>query len=165
VSREQRRQEGVMSSLVEEGIANIPLVRAYGLETQQRERFEQAAQRNAVSQVAISRLKAAFSPIMEFVELGGVLVAIAAGAWAMTQGQITLGGLLVFLTYLTQLLGPVNGLNQLLGSVAGAAAGAERVLELLDEPPVEVVAMEGDRLLADEITISFANVSFTYPGA
>lgn len=165
VSREQRRQEGVMSSLVEEGIANIPLVRAYGLETQQRERFEHAAQRNAVSQVAISRLKAAFSPIMEFVELGGVLVAIAAGAWAMTQGQITLGGLLVFLTYLTQLLGPVNGLSQLLGSVAGAAAGAERVLELLDEPPVEVVAMEGDRLLADEITISFADVSFTYPGA
>ena len=165
VSREQRRQEGEISTLVEEGIANILLVRAYGLEAQQRERFSNAAQRNATSLVAISRLKAAFSPVLEFVELGGVLVVIATGAWALAQGQISLGGLLVFLTYLTQLLGPVNGLSQLIGGVAGATAGAERVLELLDEPAGEAIAGDGEPLRAEEFTISFADVSFTYPGA
>jgi ABC-type multidrug transport system fused ATPase/permease subunit len=165
VSREQRRQEGEISTLVEEGIANIPLVRAYGLETRQRERFTRAVQQNATSLVAISRLKAAFSPVLEFVELGGVLVVIAAGAWTLAQGQISLGGLLVFLTYLTQLLGPVNGLSQLIGGVAGATAGAERVLELLDEPAVLEDAEDGDPLQSEEFTISFADVSFTYPGA
>ncbi|MDQ2655455.1 MAG: ABC transporter ATP-binding protein/permease, partial [Chloroflexota bacterium] len=165
VSREQRRQEGEISTLVEEGIANIPLVRAYGLETQQRERFTHAVQRNAISLVAISRLKAAFSPILEFVELGGVLVVIAAGAWALAQEQISLGGLLVFLTYLTQLLGPVNGLSQLIGGMAGATAGAERVLELLDEPAGEAPVRDGEPLQSEPIAISFADVSFTYPGA
>ncbi|MFN8676890.1 MAG: ABC transporter ATP-binding protein [Thermomicrobiales bacterium] len=165
VSREQRRQEGEISTLVEEGIANIPLVRAYGLEAQQRERFTRSVQRNAGSQVAISRLKSAFSPILEFVELGGVLVVIAAGAWALAQRQISLGGLLVFLTYLTQLLGPVNGLSQLVGGVAGATAGAERVLELLDQPVEDALAEVGEPLRAGEFTVEFRDVSFTYPGA
>ncbi len=165
VSREQRRQEGEVSALVEEGIANIPLVRAYGLETQQRERFSSAVQRNAKSLVAISRLKAAFSPVLEFVELGGVLVVIAAGAWALAQGQISLGGLLVFLTYLTQLLGPVNGLSQLVGGVAGATAGAERVLELLEEPAVPGAFEDGEPLRGADYSIAFEGVSFTYPGA
>jgi ATP-binding cassette subfamily B protein len=165
VSREQRRYEGEVSALVEEGIANIPLVRAYGLEAQQRERFTTAVQRNAHSQVAISRLKAAFSPVLEFVELGGVLVVIAAGAWALAQGQISLGGLLVFLTYLTQLLGPVNGLSQLVGGVAGATAGAERVLEILDEPDLAEVDEAGEVLGQERYTITFDEVSFTYPNA
>ena len=165
VSRVQRRYEGAISALVEEGIANIPLVRAYGLESQQRERFARTAQQNARSLVAISRLKVAFSPIIEFVELGGVLVVVAAGAWALAQGQISLGGLLVFLTYLTQLLGPVNGLSQLVGGVAGATAGAERVLELLDEPEPTETEVGGEPLSHDEYTLTLAEVSFTYPGA
>ncbi|MFN8662528.1 MAG: ABC transporter ATP-binding protein [Thermomicrobiales bacterium] len=165
VSRVQRRYEGAISALVEEGIANIPLVRAYGLEAQQRERFARAAQQNARSLVAISRLKAAFSPILAFVELGGVLVVIAAGAWALAQGRISLGGLLVFLTYLTQLLGPVNGLSQLVGGVAGATAGAERVLELLDEPEPAETEVGGEPLSHDEYMLTLTEVSFTYPGA
>jgi ABC-type multidrug transport system fused ATPase/permease subunit len=165
VSRVQRRYEGAISALAEEGIANIPLVRAYGLESQQRERFARTAQQNARSLVAISRLKAAFSPILEFVELGGVLVVIAAGAWALAQGQISLGGLLVFLTYLTQLLGPVNGLSQLVGGVARATAGAERVLELLDGPEPTETEVVGEPLSHDEYTLTLAEVSFTYPGA
>ena len=165
VSREQRRFEGDVSALVEEGIANIPLVRAYGLEDQQRSRFTAAVQRNALSLIAISRLKAAFSPVLEFVELGGVLVVIASGAWALAQGQISLGELLVFLTYLTQLLGPVNGLSQLVGGVSAATAGAERVLELLDEPGETAPGVEREPLTADQYAITFSGVSFTYPDA
>ena len=165
VSREQRWHEGEVSALVEEGIANIPLVRAYGLESMQRERFTSATLRNAGSLVAIARLKAAFSPVLEFVELAGVLVVIAAGAWALSQGQVTLGGLLVFLTFLTQLLGPVNGLSQLIGGMAGATAGAERVLELLDEPAGQEPVADSDPLVAENASITFSGVSFTYPGA
>lgn len=165
VAREQRQHEGAVSALVEEGIANIPLVRAYGLETQQRERFTMAVQQNASALVGISRLKSGFSPVLEFVELGGVLVVIAAGAWALAQEQISLGGLLVFLTYLTQLLGPVNGLSQLIGGMAGATAGAERVLELLDESIAEEAGGDADLLLAGPPAIEFSGVTFTYPGA
>lgn len=164
-SRVQRQSEGALSGLVEEGIANIPLVQAYGLETPQRERFTVMVQQNARALVAISRLKAAFSPVLEFVELGGVLVVVAAGAWALASGQISLGGLLVFLTYLTQLLGPVNGLSQLVGGVAGATAGAERVLELLEEPEPHPIG-DGVVELADgPHRIEFSGVTFTYPGA
>ncbi|MCA9877754.1 MAG: ABC transporter ATP-binding protein, partial [Thermomicrobiales bacterium] len=163
-SRAQRQSEGALSGLVEEGVANIPLVRAYGLEASQREQFAAIVQQNARSLVAISRLKAAFSPILEFVELGGVLIVIAAGAWALATGQISLGGLLVFLTYLTQLLGPVNGLSQMVGGVAGAAAGAERVLELLEEPEPRTTGGVAE-LAAGPHRVEFSRVTFTYPGA
>ena len=63
------------------------------------------------------------------------LLVIGLGTWAVAEGRLTIGGLLVFLAYLTQLLGPVRDLSSLANSIFAAAAGAERVIELLDEEP------------------------------
>ena len=76
------------------------------------------------------RIKALFSPLVDLLELIGALVVIAMGTWALARGDLTLGGLLVFLAYLTQLYGPIRDLSQLSNTifavavaVAAAAAG------------------------------------------
>lgn len=78
---------------------------------------------------------------------------------------MTLGGLLIFLTYLTQLMSPVNGLSQLIGSIATSSASAERLIEVLDEP-VAIAHDQGVTALANvRGAVEFSNISFAYPAA
>ena len=62
--------------------------------------------------MAATRLKALFSPLVDLIELLGVLLVIGMGTWELSEGRLTLGGLLVFLTFLTQLYSPIRGPRQ-----------------------------------------------------
>ena len=98
-------------------------------------RFRHQGERIVEAELASMRIKALFSPLVDLLELIGALVVIAMGTWALARGDLTLGGLLVFLAYLTQLYGPIRDLSQLSNTIFAAAAGAERVIELLEEQP------------------------------
>jgi ATP-binding cassette subfamily B protein len=166
VAREQRRRGGAIGAVVEESLANVPLVQAYNLEGREVARFGREAQANFSAQMALTRTKALFAPLLDLFELGGVLVVVAAGTWELAQGNLTLGGLLIFLTYLTQLLSPVRDLSQLIGSVAAATAGAERLIEVLDQPvAVAEPAAEVQPLTRARGSVQLENVSFRYPKA
>jgi ATP-binding cassette subfamily B protein len=114
--------------------------------------------------MALTRLRALFDPLLEAFQLGGVLVIVAAGTWELSRGNLTLGGLLVFLTYLTQIFDPVRGLVQLVGSMSAATAGAERVIEVLDQHPAVSQSRDAHVLLSPRGSVVFAGVSFQYPG-
>jgi ABC-type multidrug transport system fused ATPase/permease subunit len=93
------------------------------------------------------------------------MVVVGAGVWALSAGRLTLGSLLVFLTYLTQLYGPVRALGGLINDLFSASAGAERIIELLDEQPA-VTDRPGAAPLGEvEGAIDFESVSYTYEGA
>jgi ATP-binding cassette subfamily B protein len=72
---------------------------------------------------------------VDLIELAGILLVIYFGTRAIAGGGLTLGGMLVFIAYLTRLYGPVRDLSSLSNTVFKALAGAERVIELLDERP------------------------------
>jgi len=76
-----------------------------------------------------------YSPIIDLIEVAGLLMVLGAGAWLVSQNQLSVGGLLAFLAYLSQLYSPVRGLGGLLNAAYSASAGAERVLEVMDERP------------------------------
>lgn len=164
-AREERRRVGAVSAIAEEGLANIPLIQAYNLEAVEAERFRREVHGGFVARMALARTRAIFSPLLDLFELGGVLVVIGAGTWELAQGSITLGGLLIFLTYLAQLLGPVRGLTQLITSVAAASAGAERVVEVLDRAPEIETASPVNRLGRLDGRLRFERVTFRYPGS
>ena len=64
-----------------------------------------------------------------------MLLVIAMGVWALQTDRLTLGGLLAFLTLMTQCYRPMRDLADLLPAMYSATAGIERIVELLDEPP------------------------------
>jgi ABC-type multidrug transport system fused ATPase/permease subunit len=165
VAREQRRHSGAISAIAEEGLDNAPLVQAYNRQESEVARFRREALGNFAAQMALTRLRALFAPLLDLFELGGVLVVIGAGTWQLAAGNLTLGGLLVFTTYLTQLFSPVRGLSQLITSVAASAASAERVIEILDEPPAIAERVDVTTIAQARGTIRFDAVSYRYPGA
>jgi ATP-binding cassette, subfamily B, bacterial len=117
------------------------------------------------AELASSRIYGLFTPLVDLIELAGVIAVIALGTLALAAGSLTLGGMLVFVAYLTQLLGPVRQLGSLANRYFRALAGAERVIELLDERPRVVDRSAARRLGRARGGLELERVSFTYPGA
>jgi ABC-type multidrug transport system fused ATPase/permease subunit len=110
-----------------------------------------------------TRLRALFTPIIDLIELVGALIVVGLGTWLLAKGQLSLGALLAFLTYLNGLYSPIRGLTRLVNTLHSASAGAERVMEFLDERPQVRQARRPLRLESAVGELSVDNVSFWYP--
>ncbi|MGW1680684.1 ABC transporter ATP-binding protein [Saccharopolyspora sp. NPDC002376] len=161
-SREKRRRSGTIGAVAEESLSNAALVKAYGRERAETERFHRENLGSFAAELVATRLHALFSPLVDLLELGGVLLIIGLGTWELTQGTITLGGLLVFLGYLSQLYSPVRGFGRLTNTVYAASAGAERIIELLDQVPDVRDPAHPRHLGRARGEVAFDAVSFRY---
>jgi ATP-binding cassette, subfamily B, bacterial len=166
VSREKRRRTGSMASVAEESLAVLPLVQVHGRAGEEQRRFEREGRAVVVAELAAARLRATYPLVVDLMELLGLLSVIALGVWALAEERLTLGGLLVFLTYMTQLVRPLRDLGDLGVDLASAAAGAERVIQVLDLPsglpeapdPVVPAAVHG-HVEVDGVTFAYAAAS------
>jgi ABC-type multidrug transport system fused ATPase/permease subunit len=165
VSREKRRRVGSLSSIAEELFSNAALVQATNSQAAVSERFRRQNEGVVEAELATSRINGLFTPLVDLIELAAVLLVIALGTLAVADGGLTLGGLLVFVAYLTQLLGPVRDLGSLANSFFRALAGAERVIELLDERPRVVERPDAVRIGRARGRVELEDVSVRYPGA
>ncbi|WP_119070328.1 ABC transporter ATP-binding protein [Rubrobacter indicoceani] len=164
-SREERRRAGSITAVTEESLSNVALVQAYNRQDEETARFHRENLGSFRAQLAATRLSATFSPLVNLIELAGVLVVISYGAYGLTQGRITVGGLLVFIVYLSMLYRPIRGLSGLLNSFYAASAGAERIMELLDEKPAVHEPEDACEMGRARGRIEFDRVSFRYDGA
>ena len=164
-AREKRRRSGSLSAVAEESLANAALVQSLNRQEAEVARFRHQGERIVEAELASTRIKSLFAPLIDLVELLGALVVIALGTWALTRGDLTLGGLLVFLAYLTQLYGPIRDLSRLSNTIFAAAAGAERVIELLEERPSVVDRPSAVALSRVRGRVELRDVTFRYPGA
>jgi ATP-binding cassette, subfamily B, bacterial len=134
-SREKRRRSGSITAVAEESLSNAPLVQAYNRQPTETQRFQRENLGSFEASMASTRIRALFSPLVDVIELLGAMVVIGLGTWQLSKGHLTLGELLVFLTFLSQLYSPIRGLSRLANSIFSASAGAERIIEFLDERP------------------------------
>ncbi len=131
ISREKQRRSGSISTSIEQTLSTMPLVHAFDAAEREVDRYRAEAEAKYRAEMASARLRSLYSPTVELIELLGALAVIGAGAWQLARGALTVGELLAFLTFLSRLYGPVKGLGSTVTSAYSAAAGAERVIELL----------------------------------
>src|ERR671917_610144 len=164
-TREERRRTGSVSAVAEESLSNAALVQAYNRQENEVSRFRRENEGSFVADMAAVRLDALFTPLVNVIQVAGVGVVIVAGTWELSQGRLTIGGLLVFLVYLSQLYGPVRGVSEVLNTFYEATAGAERVIEFLDEEPSVRERKGAISLARARGHVEFDSVSFSYPGS
>ena len=165
ISRESRRRSGSLNSVAEQSLGNLALVQTSNRSEDELSRYEQEGRAIVNTSLASTKLDSLFSPLVNLIELIGAMVVVGAGVWALSAGRLTLGSLLIFLTYLTQLYGPVRSLSDLINDLFSASAGAERIIELLDEEPA-VADRPGAQPLGNvEGRLDFESVSYTYEDA
>jgi ATP-binding cassette, subfamily B, bacterial len=162
-SREKRRRSGSISAVAEESLSNAALVQAYGQEDKEVDRFHRENEGAYHAEMASTRLKALYSPLIDMIELSGGLLVIGLGTWELSQGHLTLGGLLVFMTFLTQLYSPVRGLSRLVNRIYAASAAAERIIEMLDHKPSVVESPAAVELGRARGALELDHVTFRYP--
>ncbi|WP_327130773.1 ABC transporter ATP-binding protein/permease [Streptomyces sp. NBC_01343] len=165
-SRERRRRSGSISAIAEESLGNIALVQAYNRQGTEEGRFERESVGRFRAAMVSARIRSVYGPIVEVIELTGALAVMGMGTWKLAQGQLTLGGLLVFVALLGRLYSPIRDLSQLTNTFYAASASAERIIELLDQKPqvAEVEAARARRIGRARGDVEFRGVSFRYPG-
>jgi ABC-type multidrug transport system fused ATPase/permease subunit len=163
-SREKRRHEGEVAGLTQEIVRGLPVIQALGGERQARERFRQLNTRSQHAGQQATRVAASMERTLRIVHGAATAVVVGIGALLVLRGSLTLGALIVLSTYLTQLLRPVERLNDLAETASKALAGGERLLGLLDQQPAVRDAPGAVTLGRARGVIELRDVWFSYSG-
>jgi ATP-binding cassette subfamily B protein len=131
---EIRDRSSDLTSTAEEGLSAIALVKALARGEYEQRRFGAASERSADARLRAVRINALFPPMSELVVAVGTSIVVWIGAQQVLAGHLSLGSLVVFMSYLASLYVPVQGLGRLAGTFQRALVGAERVVDVLDAP-------------------------------
>src|SRR5579884_1744312 len=132
VAGEVRERESRVYSLVQWTMAAIQLVQAFTKEEEEHRRFMGASRESLNATLRLYSWQTLYSGAVNLVIAGGTALVVYAGAQAVTAGRLSVGQMIVFISYLAQLYDPINKITQSWGLIAGARAGARRVFEVLD---------------------------------
>jgi ATP-binding cassette, subfamily B, bacterial len=135
VATEVRTTESRVYSLVQSAIAAIKIVQAFTKEEEEHRRFMGASWESLRATLRLYSWQTLYSGSVNAVIAAGTALVVYAGAHAVLSGVLTIGQLIVFVSYLAQLYAPINTMTQSWGMIAGARAGARRVFEVLDTEP------------------------------
>ncbi|MBN9693246.1 MAG: ABC transporter ATP-binding protein [Verrucomicrobia bacterium] len=127
--------DATVASGVQQTVANLLLVQSFTRESTERTRFDQHVDASFQARWSQHRLEIVYLAVVAIVLALGTSAIVGFGVGRVEQGSLTVGELLVFLAYLTQLYEPLNQLSHLGATVSNARAGAIRVLELLEDVP------------------------------
>jgi subfamily B ATP-binding cassette protein MsbA len=134
-SRRARMLEGRLAAQTGETLGAVRVVQAFTREDFEDERFSRQSSSTLAANLEARRLQARFTPLIDVLAGAGTAVVLFVGAHRVLSGQLSLGLLLVFLSYVGSLYKPMRQLSKLTYVTARAAASAERVAEILDAEP------------------------------
>jgi ATP-binding cassette, subfamily B, bacterial MsbA len=162
----KRAQEKIaeLNILLHEGFAGTKIVKAFGRESHEAERFDRVNDRILALALKDRRTDEATDPLMEVLAALGIMGALWYGGHRVISGAMTPGEFFSFTAALALLYGPVRQLSRIMNTVQQSTGAVERVFEVLDTPPA-IADRPGARALdAFAHGIRFETVTFRYPG-
>jgi subfamily B ATP-binding cassette protein MsbA len=156
---------GSMASVLKEAFTGIKVVKAYGQEEKEGQRFSLMNKAFRTAKVKSSQASAMSSPMLEVIGVCGVAFIIWYGGGLVVAGEMKPGEFFSFLAAMFMAYAPIRKMSGANAGVQRALAGAQRVFSVLDLDS-ELSKDEGKRTLPPiKHKIEFSNVSFTYEGA
>jgi ATP-binding cassette, subfamily B, bacterial len=161
-SREVRKKESELASIVEEVLSSIRVVKAFAREDYEERRFKRQSLENVEMGLVARSIKMKLSPAVELIVATGTCLTLGYGTRLVLRGQLTAGALVVFLLYLGKMYKPMRELSKTADTASRAAVGFERIREVL-ETESGTRDLQGARPAARfKGQIEFAAVSFGY---
>ena len=160
-ARRVRKADGALASAATEDLSAIHLVQVFGLEHDRLRHFAGLSETSLTAGVDSVRVQSRFGPLVEVAGVVSTAMVLWFGAERVLSGHLTLGVLLVFITYLGSLYKPVKQLTKLSQVVSKGSAALERIGEVMDAP-VDIVDTPGAVAVPIRGQIEFRNVSFSY---
>lgn len=151
-----------VNSVVQENVTGARVVKAYVREDTEEKRFDDANISLMESNLRVQTLMAILQPLLMIILNLSVIAVIIIGGWQVQAQAMKVGEVMAAITYLTQVLHGVMMMSMMFQTLAKASASANRLREVLETDPV---IKSGSVSLSDKTggTVSFKNVSFSYP--
>lgn len=151
-------EEGVLYTLAQENLTGARVVRAFGREGYERDKFNKQNGYYTGLWVRLERFLAAYWTSSEFLTALQLLSIIAVGTVFCTRGSLSSGQLVAFISYNTMLIGPVRQLGRIVSNMSKAEVSLERIGEIMNSEP-EIYG-EAEEWRGGDVV--FENVGFSY---
>ena len=160
--RRLSNQYGEMTSVVQESVSGIRLVKSFGAEQYEERRFRDGSGRYAKGMVRVTRLAVLAQPITETVGTAIAVTILWVGAQMVDAGTLTGSILITFLILVMRMLQPLKQLSQVPTTAQQSFAAAERIFEVLDSPTEQSLDRGSIATATFTRSLEFERVSFAY---
>jgi subfamily B ATP-binding cassette protein MsbA len=161
-SREVRKKEGEIVSVIQEVLSSMRVVKAFAREDYEVHRLEEESLENVEIALRARNMKARLSPLVEVIVAAGTALVLWFGARMVLSGNLSPGSLILFIWYLGKMYKPMQELSKMTDAYSKATIGYERILDIMNMDG-EIKDLPGarhmNRVRGD---IEFSHVSFGY---
>jgi ATP-binding cassette, subfamily B, bacterial len=151
-------------SVVQEALSSLRVVKAFGQEEREQERFVRHSSESFLARIRAAWSEGGFGLLIGITTAAGTAGVLFLGVRHVQAGSLTLGDLLLVMAYLTQLFGPLATLSDMTANAQRSFASAERAFALLDEEPDVVETENALPLSRASGSVAFRDVCFAYNG-
>jgi ATP-binding cassette, subfamily B, bacterial len=151
-----------VATIVDENINGVRVVKSFVAEQRELEQLQGAADRLRWGYIRDADLRARFSPVVQNLPQLGMVLVLLLGGYLVIHGHVGVGAILAFSVYIVMLQAPFQMLGMLVMLGQRAAASADRIYEILDEPPSVVDGPQAVDLPTPEGEVVFRDVDFAY---
>jgi subfamily B ATP-binding cassette protein MsbA len=165
INRRTQERIAELAIVLHEAFAGTKIVKAFGREGHEQERFERLNQRLLTLSLKNVRADEITEPLMEVAAALGIVAAMLYGGYRVIHGDMTPGTFFSFTAAVIMLYGPVRRLARALNTIQQTTGSVERVFEIIDRPPA-FADKPGAVVLGEfQRDIIFDRVDFRYTGA
>jgi ATP-binding cassette, subfamily B, bacterial len=151
--------------VLHEALASIRVVKAFGQERFEDERFKLRSRQRMVEQVKVASTQAAFHVLIASTIAAGTAAALWVGVHHVASGLLTLGELLLVMAYMSQLYEPLRTMSSKLPELQSWIVSVQRALALVEEAPELIEDSHAPSLDFAQGHVSFRDVTFEYPSS
>jgi ABC-type multidrug transport system fused ATPase/permease subunit len=157
---------GDVSTVAHESFEGALVVKTLGLETREEQRLGRSARALRAARLDVGRLRATFEPGLDAVPSLGTIALLAVGSWRISQGALTIGGMVQAMALFGILAFPTRVMGFLLEELPRAVVAADRLRGLIATPARTLPAADAGTVLpAGPLAIALDGVTFGYPVA
>jgi ATP-binding cassette subfamily B protein len=160
--KEIKQLDSSAMGVVQEVLSAVRVVKAFGREDREHDRFLHQSNRRVRREIEVSALQGRFDLLVALVMAGGSAAALIIGVQQVRAGQLSLGSLLLVMAYLKDIYRPLRTLSKKTVALESSMASAERAFALLDRVPEVAEKHDPHRVRRAEGSLLFLDVSFAY---
>ena len=156
-------REAAMTAVLQESLTGIRVIKAFTRQQYEMEKFKTASEAYMKRNLIVIRCFAFFWSGSDFLSYIQIFIVILYGSFLAYRGEISVGMLIAFISYIGILIQPVRQLGRILGNIGKACVSIGRIEEISREEPEDIFPTQEKPEIKGNII--FDSVSFAYPGA
>ncbi|MGP1575948.1 MAG: ABC transporter ATP-binding protein [Treponema sp.] len=155
-------REAAMTAVLQESLTGIRVIKAFTCQQYEIKKFKTASEAYMKQNLTLIRCFACFWSGSDFLSYVQIFTVILYGSFLAYRGEISVGMLIAFISYISILIQPVHQLGRILGNIGKACVSVGRIEEIFREEPEELFPSQAKPEIKGDIV--FNSVSFAYPG-